>query len=139
MRMKPHFGPPNPSLVMVNNVNLNKSWSSLCLQIAQNLIVNFSRKSPDRNKISFTINIPILSLDHVLTTGFTQCDKTCGGGIRLRMIKVNNRQVLQRRSCNVHSCPGMRVKKLFSLRLSRKRYIYLHLKVLAKSPVNIMN
>lgn len=77
-------------------------------------------KSPDRNKISFTIDIPVLSPDHVLTTGFTQCDKTCGGGIRLRMIKVNNRQVLQRRSCNVHSCPGMREKN-FSLRLSRKR------------------
>ena len=28
---------------MVNNLNLNKSWSSLCLQIAQNLIVNFSK------------------------------------------------------------------------------------------------
>ncbi|KAK3748646.1 hypothetical protein QZH41_015351, partial [Actinostola sp. cb2023] len=43
--------------------------------------------------------------DHVATTGFTPCDKTCGGGIRLRMIKVNNRQVLQRRACNTHKCP----------------------------------
>ncbi|XP_022790138.1 uncharacterized protein LOC111329653 isoform X2 [Stylophora pistillata] len=43
--------------------------------------------------------------NHVLATGFTSCDKTCGGGVRLRMIKVNNRQVLQRRSCNVQSCP----------------------------------
>ncbi|XP_078344576.1 uncharacterized protein LOC144630152 isoform X3 [Oculina patagonica] len=43
--------------------------------------------------------------NHVLATGFTSCDKSCGGGVRLRMIKVNNRQVLQRRSCNVQSCP----------------------------------
>ncbi|XP_074627677.1 uncharacterized protein LOC141885719 isoform X3 [Acropora palmata] len=43
--------------------------------------------------------------NNVLTTAFTQCDKSCGGGIRLRMIKVNNRQVLQRRSCNMQSCP----------------------------------
>lgn len=43
--------------------------------------------------------------NHVLATAFTSCDKTCGGGVRLRMIKVNNRQVLQRRSCNIHSCP----------------------------------
>ncbi|XP_048587014.1 uncharacterized protein LOC116605639 isoform X2 [Nematostella vectensis] len=43
--------------------------------------------------------------DHVITTGFTSCSKTCGGGVRLRMLKVNNRQVLQRRVCNVDKCP----------------------------------
>ncbi|XP_068730208.1 uncharacterized protein [Montipora capricornis] len=43
--------------------------------------------------------------NNVLATEFTPCDKSCGGGIKLRMIKVNNRQVLQRRSCNMHNCP----------------------------------
>ncbi|XP_031567072.1 uncharacterized protein LOC116302026 isoform X2 [Actinia tenebrosa] len=43
--------------------------------------------------------------DPIVTTGFSPCDKSCGGGIRLRMIKVNNRQVLQRRACNTHECP----------------------------------
>ena len=53
-----------------------------------------------------SIEILILVVDNVLATAFTQCDKSCGGGIRLRMIKVNNRQVLQRRSCNMQSCPS---------------------------------
>lgn len=30
------------------------------------------------------------------------------------MIKVNNRQVLQRRSCNVHSCPSKKRVKRFN-------------------------
>ncbi|XP_028518698.1 uncharacterized protein LOC110251394 isoform X2 [Exaiptasia diaphana] len=43
--------------------------------------------------------------DHVATTGFTECDKTCGGGVRLRMIKVHNKQILQQRACNTFKCP----------------------------------
>lgn len=58
------------------------------------------------DKVNFEEKFSLLFSDHVLATGFTTCDKTCGGGIRLRMIKVNNRQVLQRRSCNVQNCPG---------------------------------
>ena len=48
------------------------------------------------------------SPDHVQATAFTECDRSCGGGVRLRMLKVNNRQVLQRRSCNVQKCPSKR-------------------------------
>lgn len=87
-------------MFFVNTSVNNLLWITYCEYPPVNNLLCL----PD--KVNFEEKFSLLFSDHVLATGFTTCDKTCGGGIRLRMIKVNNRQVLQRRSCNVQNCPG---------------------------------
>ena len=62
-------------------------------------------------------------LGNDLSGTWSQCSKTCGGGVQWMMSVVNGEQVNSTRTCNTNMCPGrswIRVSEMPSLNYTSK-------------------